>query len=41
MYARLIEHANPGSKTRAYLQEHGLQLMLDGAVEQLQKIELG
>ncbi|EHI69247.1 adaptor protein MecA [Streptococcus ictaluri] len=41
MYARLIEHASPGTRTRAYLQEHGLQLILDGAVEQLQKIELG
>ncbi|MGT2935314.1 adaptor protein MecA [Streptococcus castoreus] len=41
MYARLIEHASPGSKTRAYLQEHGLQLIFDGAVEQLQKVELG
>lgn len=41
MYARLIEHASAGTKTRAYLQEHGYQLMLDGAVEQLQKIELG
>ncbi|GAA0054961.1 UNVERIFIED_CONTAM: adaptor protein MecA [Streptococcus canis] len=41
MYARLIEYATPGSKTRAYLQEHGLQLILDGAVEQLRKIELG
>ena len=41
MYARLIEYAAPGSKTRAYLQEHGLQLILDGAVEQLRKIELG
>lgn len=41
MYARLIEYATPGSKTRAYLQEHGLQLILGGAVEQLRKIELG
>lgn len=41
MYARLIEHASPGTKTRAYLQEHGVQLILDGAVEQLRKIELG
>ncbi|HEL0619461.1 adaptor protein MecA [Streptococcus equi] len=41
MYARLIEHASPGTKTRAYLQEHGCQLIFDGAVEELQKIRLG
>ncbi|EFR44387.1 adaptor protein MecA [Streptococcus pseudoporcinus] len=40
MYARLIEHALPGSRTRAYLQEHATLLIEDQAVEQLKKIEL-
>lgn len=40
MYARLIEHALPGSKTRAYLQEHATLLIEDQAIEQLKKIEL-
>ncbi|MGT2934208.1 adaptor protein MecA [Streptococcus catagoni] len=40
MYARLIEHARPGTRTRAYLQEHALLLIADGAVEELQKVEL-
>lgn len=40
MYARLIEHALPGSKTRAYLQEHAHQLLEDHAVTELQKVEL-
>lgn len=40
MYARLIEHANPGTKTRAYLQEHGLLLSEDGAVEDFRMIDL-
>lgn len=40
MYARLLEHATPGTKTRAYLQEHGVQLLLENAVENLRLIEL-
>lgn len=40
MYSRLLEYASPGSKTRAYLQEHGVELLNDQAVEQLQQIEL-
>ncbi|MGT2735838.1 adaptor protein MecA [Streptococcus orisratti] len=40
MYARLLEHAAPGTKTRAYLQEHGVQLLLENAVENLRLIEL-
>ncbi|CAM4210249.1 adaptor protein MecA [Streptococcus penaeicida] len=39
-YARLIEHALPGTKTRAYLQEHATLLLEDQAVEQLKEIEL-
>ena len=39
-YARLIEHANPGIRTRAYLKEHGIQLIEDNAVEELKKIEM-
>lgn len=40
MYARLLEHAAPGTKTRAYLQEHGVQLLLENAVENLRLIDL-
>lgn len=40
MYARLLEHATPGTKTRAYLQEHGVQLLLENAVENLRLIDL-
>lgn len=40
MYARLLEHAAPGTKTRAYLQEHGIQLLLENAVENLRLIDL-
>ncbi|AGM98216.1 adaptor protein MecA [Streptococcus iniae] len=40
MYARLIEHASAGTRTRAYLQEHASQLIDDNAIEQLQRIEL-
>ena len=40
MYARMLEHANVGTKTRAYLQEHALQLIVDDAVAKLQMIEL-
>ncbi|KHD44393.1 adaptor protein MecA [Streptococcus hongkongensis] len=39
-YARLIEHANPGIRTRAYLQEHAVQLIEDAAIEELKKIEM-
>ena len=40
MYARLLEYAAPGTKTRAYLQEHGIQLLLENAVENLRLIDL-
>ncbi len=40
MYARMLEHAAPGTKTRAYLQEHGVQLLMDDAVQKLQLIDL-
>ncbi|WP_221913610.1 adaptor protein MecA [Streptococcus halichoeri] len=40
MYARLLEHASPTTTTRAYLQEHAPQLMVDGALEKLQKVKL-
>ena len=40
MYARLLEYAAPGTKTRAYLQEHGVQLLLENAVENLRLIDL-
>ncbi|MGT2742784.1 adaptor protein MecA [Streptococcus plurextorum] len=40
IFARLIEHAQKASKTRSYLQEHGVQLLLDDAVGLLQAIEV-
>ena len=40
IYARLLEHAWPGTKTRAYLQEHGVELLMTDAIQQLQMIEL-
>lgn len=40
VFARLIEHAHKANKTRAYLQEHGIQLMMDDAVSLLQNIEV-
>lgn len=40
IYARLIEHASAGTRTRAYLQEHATQLLVDDAIAQLQNIEL-
>ncbi|MGT2772080.1 adaptor protein MecA [Streptococcus marimammalium] len=39
IYARLIEHAKTSSKTRAYLQEHGI-LLTSKAIEELQAIEV-
>ena len=40
MYARMLEYAGAGTKTRAYLQEHAVELMTDDAVEKLKMIEL-
>ena len=40
MYARLLEYASTGTKTRAYLQEHGLEMLADDAVVILIMIEL-
>lgn len=40
MYARLLEYASTGTKTRAYLQEHGLEMLVDDAVVKLKMIEL-
>lgn len=34
-YARLLEHAAPGNRTRAFLQEHAIQLLMDKALETL------
>ena len=41
MYARLLEHASQSKKTRAYLQEHGVQLIVDDAISRLQLIKMG
>lgn len=40
MYARLLEYASAGTKTRAYLQEHGVEMLADDAVAKLKMIEL-
>lgn len=40
MYARILEYAGAGTKTRAYLQEHAVELLTDDAVEKLKMIEL-
>lgn len=40
MYARLLEYASAGTKTRAYLQEHGVEMLADDAVTKLKMIEL-
>lgn len=40
MYARMLEHAGVGTKTRPYLQEHGIQLLNENAVSFLKKLEL-
>jgi adapter protein MecA 1/2 len=40
IYARMLEHGGAGSKTRAFLQEHGVPLLMEDAVEKLQMIEL-
>ena len=40
MYARMLEYAGAGTKTRAYLQEHAVELLTDDAVEKLKMIEL-
>lgn len=37
---RLLEHAKPSSKTRAYLQEHGVQLLMYDALTDLRDIRL-
>ncbi|MBJ8325792.1 adaptor protein MecA [Streptococcus pacificus] len=39
VYARMIEHAKASTKTRAYLQEHGI-LLTSNAIEELQSIEV-
>ena len=41
MYARLLEHASQSKKTRADLQEHGVQLIVDDAISRLQLIKMG
>ncbi|MCO4561071.1 negative regulator of competence [Streptococcus infantarius subsp. infantarius] len=40
MYARMLEYAGAGTKTRAYLQEHAVELLTDDAVGKLKMIEL-
>lgn len=40
IFARLIEHAHKADRTRAYLQEHGIQLMMDDALPLLRGIEV-
>lgn len=40
IYARMLEYAGAGTKTRAYLQEHAVELLTDDAVEKLKMIEL-
>lgn len=40
VFARLIEHAHKADRTRAYLQEHGIQLMMDDALPLLRGIEV-
>ena len=40
MYARMLEHAKPGTKTRAYLQEHGILLVDDQAIDHLKTVKL-
>ena len=40
MYARLLEYASAGTKTRAYLQEHSIELLVDDAITKLKMIEL-
>ena len=40
VYARLLEHASQGTRTRSYLLEHGLPLILDDAVTALKRVEL-
>ena len=41
MYARLLEHASQSKKTRADLQEHGVQLIVEDAISRLQLIKMG
>ncbi|MCS4488652.1 adaptor protein MecA [Streptococcus sciuri] len=41
MYARLLEHASQSKRTRAYLQEHGVQLIADDAIRRLQLMKIG
>ncbi|MBM7636909.1 adaptor protein MecA [Streptococcus saliviloxodontae] len=40
MYARMLEFAKESDKTRAYLQEHGVQLLYTDAVEQLKLVKV-
>lgn len=37
---RLLEHAKASSKTRAYLQEHGVQLLMYDALSDLRSVRL-
>lgn len=39
VYARMLEHASPGTRTRAFLQEHGVQLLMDNAIETLKAVK--
>ena len=36
----MLEYAGAGTKTRAYLQEHAVELLTDDAVAKLKMIEL-
>ncbi|MBM7643244.1 adaptor protein MecA [Streptococcus loxodontisalivarius] len=40
MYARMLEFAKESDKTRAYLQEHGVQLLYTDAAEQLKLVKV-
>lgn len=40
IYARLLEYAKKSDRTRAYLQEHGVALLLDDALTVLGRIEV-
>ncbi|EHJ52421.1 adaptor protein MecA [Streptococcus macacae] len=38
IFAKMLEHADKGTKTRAYLLEHGVQIMVSDALKELQMI---
>lgn len=40
MYAKMLEHAGVGARTRAYLQEHGVLLINEDTVSLLKEIKL-